>query len=352
MPRDDVAMQSQQYALAARQPQEQAQDRMNRSLEFFHNSLYAQQQSFLQGRQFAQQLAQRQAEFQQQQLMDAETLATDQVRRSQAIEELQWARELHTTGVAAAQRRAVTAAAALQEAQAQKAINDLQDQSEYSVAPDMQDYTTIRGRIKEKGVWRSSTDEEKKAAQARIDQPYNRAIEVAKIGATSRENVAEINSIAKQMMAAMQERIAEARNATALDKQQMIADMRRELLDVLNASRERVNAATNQSNENRTQTITDTQRAIADQKNETDIYAIEENATPKKLGIALVNMRKAMEALELRAPTDPDAARELRKMQRSVDAVLKRLTGGDLGTEAGQSARDKQMEDLLRELGK
>lgn len=112
--RDDIAFRSQQYALDARRPVEEAQNRMNRSLEFAHGSLLAQQQQM-----------QRQREFQHQQVMDADQLASDQVRRNQAIEELQWTRELHTTEMLASQRRAAVAASNLAVAQAQKAQQEL-----------------------------------------------------------------------------------------------------------------------------------------------------------------------------------------------------------------------------------
>lgn len=122
MPRDDVAMRSQEFAQRATESVQPAQQNMQRSLEHFSQTMAQGVQIAQQGRQ----LSMEEQELALRKDLAASSLAMDRIRKQQAMEELNWGRELHTSAMLEDQRRVSTANADLavaQAADAQKKLN-------------------------------------------------------------------------------------------------------------------------------------------------------------------------------------------------------------------------------------
>lgn len=125
MPQDNIALRSQEFGLAANESVEPARAAMQQSIQHFTGTL-------MQGAQMAQQNAQQNRAFglqQQEQDVRKEvavsSIALDRVRKQQALEELNWSRELHTTAMMENQRRASTAQTRVIEAEAEEKIRNL-----------------------------------------------------------------------------------------------------------------------------------------------------------------------------------------------------------------------------------
>jgi hypothetical protein len=125
MPQDNIALRSQEFGLAANQSVEPARAAMQQSIQNFTSTL-------MQGAQMAQQRNQQNRAFDlQQQEQDVRkevavsSIALDRVRKQQALEELNWSRELHTTAMLENQRRVSTAQADLLVAEAEEKKRNL-----------------------------------------------------------------------------------------------------------------------------------------------------------------------------------------------------------------------------------
>jgi len=174
MPRDDIAMRSQEFGLAANQSVQPAWNAMHQSIQNFTGTL-------MQGAQMAQQKAQQNRAFDlQQQEQDVRkevavsSIALDRVRKQQALEELNWSRELHTTAMLENQRRALTAQTKVIEAEAEKKIREM---GEAKIQPDrlrQEDIDQIQSSgwdwDPQSGSMVEARPEIKSAAQKRVQQ--------------------------------------------------------------------------------------------------------------------------------------------------------------------------------------
>jgi len=119
---DDTAFRSQQFAQQATESVQPAQQNMQRSLEHFSQTMAQGVEIAQQG----QQISMQQQELAMRKDLAASSLAMDRIRKQQAMEELNWSRELHTTAMLENERRISTARANLAEdesAAARKKLN-------------------------------------------------------------------------------------------------------------------------------------------------------------------------------------------------------------------------------------
>jgi hypothetical protein len=121
MPRDDIAFRSQEFAQRATESVQPAQQNMLRSLEHFSQTVGQAMQIRQQGRQISMQ----QQELEMRKDLASSSIALDRIRKQQAVEELNWSRELHTTAMLENERRVSTANADLAIANASEAQQKL-----------------------------------------------------------------------------------------------------------------------------------------------------------------------------------------------------------------------------------
>jgi len=174
MPQDNIALRSQEFGLAANESVEPARAAMQQSIQHFTGTL-------MQGAQMAQQNAQQNRAFglqQQEQDVRKEvavsSIALDRVRKQQALEELNWSRELHTTAMLENQRRVSTAQADLMVAEAEEKKRNL---GMAKTQPDRLEAHQINSIIAQGSVWdpqsgaiRAATPAEVSEAQKWLDQ--------------------------------------------------------------------------------------------------------------------------------------------------------------------------------------
>lgn len=135
--KDDVAFQSQQFAEQVEQRRDRYAEQMQQAWNQLPQGAAAFRQALQQQRQYQmdqQQMAMAQQEHQMRMDTGAQSLASEQIRQQRARDEMQWARDLHTTSmmdhqraIIAAQRRAEEARAGLIEAQIERQRKEIDE---------------------------------------------------------------------------------------------------------------------------------------------------------------------------------------------------------------------------------
>lgn len=213
--RDDVAFQSQEFREQVEQRRDRYSQQQQDTWAQLPNAVTRYQQAAA-GQMQQQAMAQ---EMDLDRARTASTLATDQLRRQQAVEELAFARELHSTDMIEAQKRTVVAQSSLAEAQARKAIEQLggaRDVPERGWTPDEIHSAWSMGmdRSIEGGKFRivNATPDKVAAGKAYVERNSRAAVaqtyadqraDAAERAAQSRIEVAERNAAARLRVAEM-----------------------------------------------------------------------------------------------------------------------------------------------------
>lgn len=174
-PKDNIAFESQQYAAQFMPMVQRAQEGTTQAISGAVDRLGQGLELGLRRQALQQQALQAAQEDERRNRLTASELATDQIRRQQAMEELQWAREVHTTGMLKYQRTAAKAQAELLVAQAEKAKQELGTPPISRISTQHLDYMLAMGGEKyEKGKWVPATEEERADARSRMNyRPEN-----------------------------------------------------------------------------------------------------------------------------------------------------------------------------------
>lgn len=183
--RNDIAFQSQQFAEQVAQRRDKySQQRIN-SMQQIPQAA----QSFINNYQNAQNQQMQAQEHQVNMAKAASSLASDELHRQQAQEELQWAQQLHQSDMLAMQKDAMAQDLALKKAQTEKAIGDLNGSRDYLFAINENERDTLTadqglivdGHGKNFRI-RKATDDERKMASRRLDQRFQRALQMKAAG--------------------------------------------------------------------------------------------------------------------------------------------------------------------------
>lgn len=189
--RNDIAFQSQQFAEQVAQRRDKySQQRIN-SMQQIPQAA----QSFINNYQNAQNQQMQAQEHQANMAKAASSLASDELHRQQAQEELQWAQQLHQSDMLAMQKDAMAQDLALKKAQTEKAIGDLNGSRDYLF--DINEHerdtlTAVQGLIGEGHGKdfriRKATDDERKMASGRLDQRFQQALQMKAAGRATPRN--------------------------------------------------------------------------------------------------------------------------------------------------------------------
>lgn len=174
-PKDNIAFESQQYAAQFMPMVQRAQEGTTQAISGAVDRLGQGLELGIRRQALQQQALQAAQENERRNSLTASELATDQIRRTQAMEELQWAREVHSTAMLKYQRRAAKAQADLVEAQAEKTKQELGTPPISRISTQHLDYMLALGGEKfEKGKWVEGTPEERADALRRMNyRPEN-----------------------------------------------------------------------------------------------------------------------------------------------------------------------------------
>lgn len=181
---DSAGFQSQQFAEQVNQRRDRYSERKDAAYQQLPQAASQFQQSYLRAQQGNQQME----EHQMQMAQSASKLAGDQLLRQQALEELQWTRELHSTKMIGLQRRDMEAQIALREAQTEKAISDLNGGREYYGMNQNEmdvligDHGLIGEGFGKNFRLRKASDEERSAAKKRRDESFQQAMQLRAAG--------------------------------------------------------------------------------------------------------------------------------------------------------------------------
>lgn len=181
---DSAGFQSQQFAEQVNQRRDRYSERKDAAYQQLPQAASQFQQSYLRAQQGNQQME----EHQMQMAQSASKLAGDQLLRQQALEELQWTRELHSTKMIGLQRRDMEAQIALREAQTEKAISDLNGGREYYGMNQNEmdvligDHGLMGEGFGKNFRLRKASEEERSAAKKRRDESFQQAMQLRAAG--------------------------------------------------------------------------------------------------------------------------------------------------------------------------
>lgn len=182
--RNDIAFQSQQFTEQVAQRRDRYAQQNIQSMQQIPQAA----QSFINNYQNAQNQQMQAQEHQVNMAKAASSLASDELHRQQAQEELQWSQQLHQSDMLAMQKEAMSQDLALKKAQTQKAISDLGGAREYTgMDHTEQDYFIANRGLIGDGFGanfriRPATDQEKSAASKRIKESQDYELQLKTAG--------------------------------------------------------------------------------------------------------------------------------------------------------------------------